>query len=146
MNSINKNQAWRRARQLGLAVLLAAGSALLVSGQISAEDGAKPKKGGVCKADVKKFCADIERGEGRIRQCLQENRASLAPACQERLQKREERRAAFDAACGADAKSLCGEKRGKELRSCMKANRDKVSTSCKEFVKNAREKRKAEKQ
>lgn len=143
MNSNIFNSIWRR---MALAVVLVAGPALIaLSGtHLHAEDVAQ-EKGGVCRADVQKFCGDIERGEGRIRQCLQENRASLSAPCQERLAKREERQAAFKAACGADAKSLCGEKRGRELRQCMKANRESVSADCKAFIKAAREKRKEKK-
>jgi cysteine rich repeat protein len=34
-----------------------------------------------CKADVEKLCANVERGEGRIVQCLKENEAKLSTPC-----------------------------------------------------------------
>ncbi|MCR9141327.1 MAG: cysteine rich repeat-containing protein [bacterium] len=95
-----------------------------------------------CSADIKKFCGGIEKGEGRIMQCLEENRASVSSECRTKLEKREERRAKFDAACGNDAKQFCGEKRGKELRACMKENREKLSTGCSELISKARTKKK----
>ena len=126
-----------------LAAAALAGALLLGSGgPVFGEDPAEMEvKKGVCRADVEKFCGGIERGEGRIRQCLQENRDGLSAACRERLEKREKRRAAFDASCGADAKRLCGDKRGKELRACMKENRESLSAECKALVKQAREKK-----
>ena len=46
---------------------------------------------GACKKDRDKFCKDIKPGEGRILECLKQNRASLKPACKAKL-KRVERR------------------------------------------------------
>jgi hypothetical protein len=34
-----------------------------------------------CRADVQKFCADVERGKGAIVGCLQTHRTELAPEC-----------------------------------------------------------------
>jgi hypothetical protein len=117
------------------AILLSAGGSPVLS--------QKPEgvKEGACRSDVAKFCGGIERGEGRIMQCLQENRENLSAECGARLDKREQRRAAFDAACGADVKQHCGDKRGKELRACMKENRAKLSDACKALISKAREKR-----
>ena len=38
-----------------------------------------------CGADIEKFCADVEFGDGRIAQCLQANAASLNEDCSEEL-------------------------------------------------------------
>jgi hypothetical protein len=45
---------------------------------------------GPCAEDVKKLCANVEKGEGRIIRCLKEHEAELSPACKE---KREEKKA-----------------------------------------------------
>ena len=35
-----------------------------------------------CKADVEKYCSDIQRGGGRIRECLNKQHDQLSEACQ----------------------------------------------------------------
>ena len=39
---------------------------------------------GPCAVDVKKLCASVEKGEGRVIQCLKEHEAELSPACKEK--------------------------------------------------------------
>ena len=41
-----------------------------------------------CGDDVKKFCADVKAGEGRILQCLKEHRKDLSQGCIEAMQQR----------------------------------------------------------
>ncbi len=41
-----------------------------------------------CKNDIGKFCSNVEPGEGRIIHCLEENEASLEPACKTALKKK----------------------------------------------------------
>jgi len=67
-------------------------AALLVSaGAASAQpapDGPAPPPGGhgrgammACKADRETLCAGVERGGGRIMQCMKDNYAKLSPGC-----------------------------------------------------------------
>ena len=37
-------------------------------------------------------------------------------------------------ACAADAKTLCGDKTGREMMMCLRANTDKVSAPCKDAM------------
>ncbi len=46
---------------------------------------------GACKKDRDKFCKDVEPGQGRILECLKQNRASLRPACKAKLRRVERR-------------------------------------------------------
>jgi pyruvate/2-oxoglutarate dehydrogenase complex dihydrolipoamide acyltransferase (E2) component len=48
--------------------------------QKAEEKSAEFKKS--CGEDVKKFCASVPKGQGRILKCLQSKQAELAPACQ----------------------------------------------------------------
>ena len=50
-----------------------------------------------CKADVEKFCANVQRGEGRIVQCLKENEAKLSTPCKDALAKAQGKAAAAPA-------------------------------------------------
>lgn len=52
------------------------------------KDMKKGKKIGPCKADREKFCAGVEKGK-KVHECLKANKDKLAPACKERLAKRE---------------------------------------------------------
>ena len=40
---------------------------------------------GACAADIKKYCADIQPGEGRISACVKEHFNDLSDACKVRL-------------------------------------------------------------
>ena len=48
---------------------------------------------GACKADVEKFCKDVEPGEGRIIKCLHEHDNDLGEDCRKKMKKRHEKRA-----------------------------------------------------
>jgi hypothetical protein len=39
----------------------------------------------VCEADVKKYCANVQLGEGRIAKCLRENQGQVSPDCKAKL-------------------------------------------------------------
>lgn len=41
-----------------------------------------------CADDVKKFCAGVKAGEGRIMQCLKAHTQELSPACADMMQHR----------------------------------------------------------
>jgi hypothetical protein len=38
-----------------------------------------------CKADAAKLCAGVEKGNGRIKQCLTEHTAQLSDACKQHM-------------------------------------------------------------
>ena len=42
---------------------------------------------GPCSGDIQKFCADIEHGKGKIRECLAQHTAELAPGCKVRVER-----------------------------------------------------------
>jgi hypothetical protein len=39
-----------------------------------------------CEADIKTYCAGVERGEGRIGKCLKQNQEKLSEPCKTQLQ------------------------------------------------------------
>jgi len=45
-----------------------------------------------CGADIKKFCANIEHGGGRIVQCLEQHQKEVSQACNQLLEKHESRK------------------------------------------------------
>lgn len=63
---------------------------------VAADAAAPAKSGGMrgaCKADVQKFCAGTQRGDGRIAACLQQNHDQLSADCQGALAKAHSKRA-----------------------------------------------------
>jgi hypothetical protein len=53
----------------------------------------KEKKDGPCKADKEKFCADVKKGKGRIKECLKAHENELSPACKAKLEKHQNKKA-----------------------------------------------------
>ncbi|MBB4104447.1 cysteine rich repeat-containing protein [Allorhizobium borbori] len=39
----------------------------------------------VCEADLRKLCAGVQPGGGRLAQCLQQNASSISQPCKEKL-------------------------------------------------------------
>ena len=86
-----------------------------------------------CSADVKKFCAGIKHGEGRIMKCLKENKTQLSKECQDYFAQVKQKMQNMRKACKEDVKSLCkGVKPGEgRVIKCLADNYDKLSSSCK---------------
>lgn len=105
--------------------------------QVQAADApaAGPEKG-ACKEDLKKFCADVKSGDGRIARCLKKHEKDLSPACQEaRTAAREKVKARakeIHAACEGDARKLCADVQpgGGRIHACLKKNHEQVSEGC----------------
>lgn len=95
---------------------------------------------GPCKADVEKFCAEVEPGEGRIVKCLKENEAKLSEECKKNKEHMKEEIKAkvheVKEACSEDIKKLCpSEKPGKgRVLHCLKDNEASLSKECKESL------------
>lgn len=67
-------------------VALLAQSALAQQPPASSGPATKPAASALqqaCADDVKKFCPDVQPGDGRIMQCLRPHRAELSPGCKQ---------------------------------------------------------------
>jgi hypothetical protein len=73
---------------IALAAALTMGSALSLAADAPADDASGGTKHRVCAADVQKFCAGIEHGQGRIRDCLIQHTSELSDACKQRMSER----------------------------------------------------------
>jgi hypothetical protein len=106
---------------------LVIGSALLVLGaNASAQDRAK-----ACLSDVKKHCADVEPGQGRIAGCVKQHLTELSEPCQNLVA--EATTAAK--ACAADLKQQCADaKRRVAQIACVKSALGNLSDGCKSAV------------
>lgn len=43
---------------------------------------------GPCKADREKFCPNVQRGEGRIKNCMKEHYNQLSAQCKQKIEER----------------------------------------------------------
>jgi hypothetical protein len=79
-------------RTLAFAALLVTAAPVFAQTQPGAPPAGGPTAGHghgamqACAADRKNYCADVERGGGRVIKCLRDNLTRLAPACQAAVQ------------------------------------------------------------
>jgi hypothetical protein len=107
----------------GLVIL----GALLTSGS-----GAMAQSGSPCAGDVKKLCAGIQPGEGRIKACMKSHLGDLSQSCEDRLLTI----AITGKVCKGDVAKLCaGVVPGTGgLRACIKSHMVEVSDPCKDAM------------
>jgi hypothetical protein len=102
---------------------------LLFSPQLAAAQDASP-----CKADREKFCPGIERGDGKLRECMQRHEAELSPACKERQEAWKKLRVA----CKADEDKFCagaGSERGARMK-CLEGHAGELGQECADALKS----------
>jgi hypothetical protein len=92
----------------------------------------------VCKADVEKFCKNVQPGEGKLGKCLTEHEANLSASCKERIAKTRERVKVVTAACQSDMQQLCKgvEPGGGRIARCLKENDSKLSQGCRTAIQH----------
>ncbi len=97
---------------------------------------------GPCHDEVQKLCSGVKPGEGQIRKCIKENKDKFSDECKTRMAEIKEQAKEMKGECAADAKTICGGKKRKELRKCLKENMAKLSPACKASVQAVRKSRK----
>lgn len=107
-------------------VLLAISSLLLVH-PAWAESESHP-----CTEDIQKYCADVQPGAGRVRDCLKAHETNLSRACKEHGEEVREKVENFKDACGADLKKFCGDTQegGGRKIACLKRHRAELTPEC----------------
>jgi hypothetical protein len=86
-----------------------------------------------CAADIKKACASVQPGEGRITACVKEHIKSkdLSAACKARLSKA----AAVAKVCGDDVKKQCGSEKGRVKKAaCIAEALTDLSDACQDAI------------
>ncbi len=129
-----------------LALFFLAGSAGTAPAQTIGYADALGRLGTSCSSDIAKFCKNEPLGGGRIRQCLQRNRASVSPGCtgsiaalSSLLVKRAAARAAVPRVCDVDIKRRCsGIQQGDgNLMECFYKTKQNISAACQQAVADA---------
>jgi hypothetical protein len=110
--------------QSGLVIL----TALLLSGSAAVAQ----ETGAPCAGDIKKFCAGIAPGEGRLKACVKAHLTELSESCQGRVYTV----AVTGKVCKADVAKLCaGVVPGTGgIRACIKSHMAEVSDPCRDAM------------
>jgi hypothetical protein len=104
---------------------------LLIGSSAMAQRVASERPVRACLADVKKNCANVDPGEGRIAGCIKDHLKDLSAPCQNLLS----RAAAAKEACAADVKQKCSDaRRRREKIACIKNALTDVSDACKSAI------------
>ena len=98
-------------------------TALLLSGSAAVAQARKP-----CAADIKKLCAGIQPGEGRLMACMFSHLGDLSETCQDRVLTV----AVTGKVCKGDIAKLCAgiEPGTGGIRKCIKSHIAEVSDAC----------------
>ena len=103
------------------------GSVLLLFGSTASAQG----RARACVDDIKKYCASVEPGGGRITGCVKEHLKDLSPPCQDLVA----RAATAAKACAADLKQQCADARRRAAKVvCIKSALANLSDDCKSAV------------
>jgi len=107
--------------------VLAVGAVLLLLGSTaSAQSRAR-----ACVDDIKKFCANVQPGDGRIAGCVKEHLNDLSAPCQNLLAQA----AATAKACAADLKQQCADVQRRVAKiACVTSAMTKLSDDCKSAI------------
>ncbi len=103
-------------------------AALLLSGSVAvAQQAGKP-----CAGDIKKLCADVKPGEGRLKACIKSHLTELSEACEDRVLTV----AVTGKVCKGDVAKLCaGVVAGSGgIRTCIKSHMAEVSDACRDAM------------
>jgi cysteine rich repeat protein len=103
------------------------GAALLLFGSTAlAQSRAR-----ACVDDIKKLCASVQPGEGRVAGCVKEHLKDLSPPCQNLIAQA----AVAAKACAADLKQQCADARRRVAKiTCVKSALANLSDDCKSAV------------
>jgi hypothetical protein len=84
----------------------------------------------VCASDIKKTCANIEPGSGRIAACVKEHLKDLSEVCKTRLAGA----AAAAKTCQADVNKECGSVKRLQKVACLRNALTNLSDECKATI------------
>jgi Cysteine rich repeat len=95
---------------------------------------------GACAGDVQTFCSGVEPGQGRILQCLKQNKESLSPGCKVRILEVATQLDEVSQACQDDILWSCPgiQPGGGRIAKCLQANQAQLSPECKSTIAEER--------
>ena len=94
-----------------------------------------------CSKDIAKFCKDVQKGGGRIADCLKQHQNDLSAACKDRVAKKEEKREKareLSQTCKDDIAKLCKDVKPRRVLKCLKEHKSELSAQCNKDVDQAK--------
>ena len=87
---------------------------------------------GACKTDADKFCAGIEKGEGRIAKCLKEHENELSADCKNNMAEKKKIHEAMGKNCVSDVTKYCASEKQqhKGIVPCLVKNKSSLTSEC----------------
>jgi hypothetical protein len=140
MNEMGGTMPIRSALVSIVLALSAAGIATGAHAQGSMEKKVdKAYKEGPCSNDLKKYCARVKPGDGRIAKCMADHFREITPGCQSTVQAALDKLGSVATACKAEAQKFCKGIRPGEGRilSCLKGRQSDLSPACAAEFKRA---------
>lgn len=123
-----------------LSCLMFSPAMLAASGDAAHNDrpARESRAAGPCHEDLKQYCGNLERGDGRIRQCIDENRTKFSPACQQDMAARHASARQKRQACEPDVQRLCPgiEAGGGRILACLRKHDAELSPACRAAMPN----------
>ena len=123
---------------LALLALLAAGVSGHVQAQGNLEKLDKAYRQGPCAEDLKRYCARVTPGEGRVADCLAEHFREIRPSCRGAITAARNKFDGLVDACRGDAEKLCKGIPYREGRvlTCLKNRQSDLGPACATAFKN----------
>jgi len=89
-----------------------------------------------CGDELRQYCAEVEPGEGRLRDCVKEHFAAFSETCRQTLLSN----VAVVRACKADLQRTCPDVQpgGGRVQACMKDHFAEYSDRCKQAIITAK--------
>jgi hypothetical protein len=108
-------------------IAITAALLLCASAAFAKDEGGDPMA--ACKGDFERYCKSVQPGEGRIMQCMMDNKSSVSAPCKAVLDKKQQDPMA---ACNSDFQRYCKSVQPGEGRimKCMMENKTRVSAPC----------------
>jgi len=90
-----------------------------------------------CRADVAKFCAQVDPGGGRVGQCLKESQWQLSQGCQQHAELVAARTKETLQACQDEIVQYCSsaEVEGRRIAQCLKRENPRLSPECRALAR-----------
>ena len=95
-----------------------------------------------CSEDIAKYCKDVTPCEGRIIDCLKENKSKLSDECKGKIEESQKRLEDAMRGCAADVEKFCKDVKpgGGRISKCLREHECELSSECKEKCDAVKEK------
>ena len=97
------------------------------------------RAGTPCDADIKKLCADVSVGSGRVQECLKKHKKELSSECSGWYENLEKTTGGIAASCRNDIARFCKgvAPGGGRVADCLEKHRSELDATCSEQLHKA---------